>query len=56
MVGYTHSITFYKKVEDLGWVFQSFKTTADAIRVHMLSLSRQKKAGTVRLIDIGRLQ
>lgn len=53
--GYTHAINFYKKVEGLGWMFHSFKTTEDAVRKHLRSLIRQKKTGTVRTIEAFRL-
>lgn len=51
MTGYTRSINYYKKVEGLGWVFQSFRTTEDAVRLHLRSLIRQKQAGTVRALE-----
>ncbi len=51
MTGYTRSINYYKKVEGLGWIFQSFRTTEDAVRLHLRSLIRQKQAGTVRALE-----
>ena len=48
---YTRAINYYKKVDGLGWVFQSYKTTEDALRQHLRSLIRQKRAGTVRAIE-----
>lgn len=54
--GYTHTINYYKKIEGLGWMFESFKTTNDAIGMHLRSLIRQKQAGSVRTIEAIRLK
>lgn len=56
MTGYTYSINFYKKVDRLGWMFQSFKTTDDAVRMHLRSLIRQKREGTVRALEAVKLK
>jgi hypothetical protein len=56
IVGYTRSINFYQKVDGLGWVFQSFRTTEDDVRMHLRSLIQRKRAGTVRLIDTIKLR
>lgn len=53
--GYTRAINFYQKVDGLGWVFQSFRTTDDAVRIHLRSLIRQKQAGNVRAIETVKL-
>lgn len=54
--GYSHTINYYKKVEGFGWTFESFKTTEDAVRMHLRSLIRQKQAGQVRTIEAIRLK
>ena len=54
--GYTRSITYYANVKGLGWMFQSFKTTEDAVKLHLQSLYKQQVAGTVRAIETIRLQ
>lgn len=56
MTGYTHAINFYKKVGNMGWTFCSFKTTADALPLHIRSLSKQMANGTVRNIDTIKLK
>lgn len=55
-IGYTHTINYFQKVDGLGWVFQSFRTTETSVRSHLRSLIRQKRAGTVRTIDTIRLK
>ena len=52
---YTHSINFYKKVKGLGWVFSSFRTTEDALPIHLKGLYKKQVAGTVRMIDAVRI-
>ena len=54
--GYTHAINYFQKVDGLGWVFRSFRTTEDAVRLHLRSLIRQKRQGTVRTIEAFRLR
>lgn len=56
MSQYTHAISYYKKVDGLGWVFQSYKTTEDALRPHLRALIRQRKAGTVRTLQAVRVK
>ena len=56
MNGYTHTISFYKKVDGLGWMFCHFRTTEDAVRLNLRSLIRQKQAGKVRAIEAVRLK
>lgn len=51
MAGYTRTINYYKKVDGIGWTFQSFRTTEDAVRLHLRSLIRQKQAGNVRALE-----
>jgi hypothetical protein len=52
---YSRSINYYKKVEGLGWCFESFRTTEDAYRKHLRSLIKQKRQGTVARIDVIKL-
>lgn len=54
--GYTYAVNFYKKVDGLGWMFHSFHTTDDAIKLHVRSLMKQQVAGTVRNIDTIKLR
>lgn len=54
--GYSYTINFYRKVEGLGWMFESFKTTEDACRMHLRSLIRQKQSGNVRQIEAIKLR
>lgn len=54
-MGYTHKINLYRNVKGLGWMFQSFPTTADAVKVHMSHLLKQQMAGSVRNIDVVKL-
>lgn len=49
--GYTHTVSYYKKVADYGWLFHSFRTTPDALKLHLLQLHRQQLQGVVRNID-----
>ena len=53
---YTRSVNYFRKVEGLGWMFESFKTTEDAVRMHLRSLVRQKQKGIVRSIDTFKLK
>jgi hypothetical protein len=53
---YTYSVNFYKKVEGLGWMFHSFKTTDDAVQLHINSLAAQQARGAVRAIDAIKLR
>lgn len=52
--GYTRTITFYKKVQDLGWTYCDFRTTEDALKTHLKSLAQQEAKGTVRAITFSR--
>ena len=52
---YTHTISFYKEVRGLGWTFDSFRTTTDALQTHVRKLHAKQVAGTVRLIDVRRV-
>lgn len=52
----SYSINFFKKVDGLGWVFESVKTNDSNIRTQLRSLIRQKRDGTVRSIDAIRLK
>ena len=56
MTNYTHAISFYKKVEGLGWMYNDFKTTDCALKLHLSSLYKQQTQGTVRLIDTIKLR
>ena len=53
--GYTHAVTYYKKVQGLGWTYSDFKTTEDALYSHLKSLARQEASGIVRLITLARI-
>ena len=55
-IGYTHSINYFQKIDGHGWVFQTLRTTENAVRLHLRSLIRQKRAGTVRTIEAVRLK
>ena len=48
---YTHSVNFLTRVDQLGWMFQSFKTTSGALPLHLRSLRKQAANGTVRNIE-----
>lgn len=54
--GYTYAVNFYKKVEGLGWMFHSFHTTNDALKLHVSSLMKQQMAGTVRNLETIKLR
>lgn len=54
--GYTQRISYYKRVEGLGWVFESIKTTDDSARPRLRNLLRQQAAGQVRTIERVRLK
>lgn len=54
-VGYTRAISFYKKVQGLGWTYCDFKTTEDALRLHLKSLAKQEAKGLVRAITYSKL-
>lgn len=54
--GYTYTVNFHKKVDGLGWVFHSFHTTDDAIKMHVRSLMKQQVAGTVRNLETIKLK
>lgn len=54
--GYTRTINYFRKVDGLGWMFESFKTTEDAVRTQLRSLIRQKQAGEVRTIELIKLK
>lgn len=54
--GYSYAINYFRKVEGQGWTFESFKTTDDAVRMHLRSLIRQKQSGQVRTIEMSRLK
>lgn len=56
MNGYTHQINLYRNVEGLGWMFQSFRTTGEAVRKHVKTLYRQQVKGSVRNIDVVKLK
>lgn len=53
--GYTHKINLYRNVKGLGWTFQSYPTTSDAVKMHIRSLFKQQTAGMVRNIDVVKL-
>ena len=52
---YTYSINFYKNTPGKGWTFHSFRTTSDALKVHLKELAKKQVAGTVRMIDAVKL-
>lgn len=53
---YTHSVNYLKRVDQLGWMFQSFKTTSDALPKHLRSLSKQAANGVVCNIETIKLK
>ncbi len=53
---YTHSVNYLKRVDHHGWLFQSFKTTSDALPNHWRALSKQAANGTVRNIETIKLK
>ena len=53
---YTHSITFYKKIEGQGWKFSTLKTTESGLRKTLKHLYKQQNAGTIRMIDAIKLR
>lgn len=52
---YTHAVTYYKKVKDLGWMYSDFKTTEDALKSHLKSLAKQEANGLVRVVTLTRI-
>jgi hypothetical protein len=54
-MGYTHLITFYKKVDGLGWMYSDFKTTQDALRLQLRGLYKKQAKGVVRAINYAKL-
>lgn len=55
-IGYTHAITYYKKVPGLGWMYSDFRTTEDALRTHLKSLAKQEASGTVRAVSFNKIK
>jgi len=56
MVGYTHRINCFRKVEGSGWTFQTFPTTQDAVATHIRSLYKQQTSGVIRNIELIKLK
>ena len=56
MTGYTHRINLFRNVDGLGWMFQSYQTTRDAIPTHVRSLYHQQANGFVRNIEVIKLK
>jgi hypothetical protein len=54
-VGYTHRITYYKNVKGIGWVYSDFRTTADALRIHLRSLAKEEAQGSVRAVSFNKI-
>lgn len=54
-MAYTHVINFHKQVKGLGWMHCSFPTTEDALSIHMKALYKQQVSGTVRNLDVVKL-
>lgn len=52
---YTHQISFFKKSRSLGWVACNFRTTHDALRLHLSSLYKMQTNGRVRAIDTSKI-
>ena len=42
---YTHLVTVVRNVKNLGKITQTFRTTADAVALHSVALSKQVRAG-----------
>lgn len=53
--GYTHAITYYRKVEDLGWMYTDLKTTESGLKLHMIILANHEAKGNVRAINFAKL-
>lgn len=49
--GSTYTVSFYKKVPELGWTFQSFRTTDSDLKNQLKNLAKKQVDGTVRMID-----
>lgn len=56
MTGYTHAISFYKKVDGDGWTFESVKTTTAKLHSEVSALYKQQTNGTVRAIETIKLR
>ena len=52
---YTHQIAFFKKTKRLGWISCDFRTTHDALKLHLSSLYKMQTSGTVRAIDVTKI-
>ena len=50
--GYTHRINLHRIVPGLGWMFQTYPTTADAVKRHLHRLTEQQLEGVVRNIEV----
>lgn len=55
-IGYTHAITYLKKVDGHGWMYNDFRTTEDALKLHLKSLANQEARGVVRLVTLSKLR
>jgi hypothetical protein len=55
-LGYTHAITYYKMVKGLGWMYSDFRTTEDALKLHLRSLAKQEAKGIVRAVSFSRIK
>lgn len=49
---YTHSINYYDKRENTGWVFHTIKTTAQALPLYQKKLFAAQAAGFVRAVEV----
>lgn len=52
---YTHQITFFRKSKLSGWVACDFRTTQDALKLHLSSLYKMQTSGKVRAIDSSKI-
>ena len=50
--GYTHQINFFKKVNGIGWIEQYFRTTEDAVNLHMKKLENRDDISCLDVVRI----
>lgn len=52
---YTHAVSFFKKDQRHGWTFTDFKTTEDALKLHLIILANHEAKGTVRAVTFSKI-
>ena len=50
--GYTHKILFFKKVEGIGWIHDSFYTTEDMCDTHVQTLMKKSEYRCVEKVKL----